>query len=87
MRPRTSTRGKTVKDGDTGKNGPTAVGHGTGRAPWKTGQNHRRVTHSHTDEYTDPYTGASGTREKTARRPSDTELGARHGKQAKTTDE
>jgi hypothetical protein len=69
------------------KNGPTAVGHGTGRAPWKTGQNHRRVTHSHRDEYTDPYTGASGTREKTARRPSDTELGARHGKQAKTTDE
>ena len=38
-------------------------------------------------EDTDPYTGASGTREKTARRPSDTELGARHGKQAKTTDE
>ena len=34
---------------DTGKKWPTPVVDGTGRAPWKTGQNHVRGTHTYTD--------------------------------------
>src|SRR3990170_4834259 len=30
---------------------------GTGRAPWKTGQNHVLGTYTYTDPYTDPRTG------------------------------
>jgi hypothetical protein len=122
------------RPGGTGtreKKCPTPVVDGTGRAPWKTGQNHRRGTDAYTDPYTDPERavrghgkkvpdarrgrnwtrvmenwakpptrhqrvhgpvhgprpGGTGTREKSARRPSWTELDARHGKLGKTTDE
>src|SRR4051812_43098540 len=37
-----------------GKKRPTPVVDGTGRAPWKFGQNHVRGTHTYTDPYTDP---------------------------------
>src|SRR4051812_50210244 len=67
-----------------GKKRPTPVVDGTGRAPWKTGQNHVRGTHTCTDPYTDPSTGCKWTREKNGRRPSRTEPDARHGKTGKT---
>src|SRR3989337_1584590 len=77
-----STHAKSIKDGYTGTKYtvtkcPPPVGDETGRAPWKTGQNHVRGTHS----YTESYTGKKrGNGKKSARRPSGTVLGARHGK-------
>src|SRR3954467_3547546 len=49
---RTRTRERAVRG--HGKKRPTPVVDGTGRAPWKTGQNHVRGTHTCTDPYTDP---------------------------------
>src|SRR3954469_23839813 len=49
---RTRTRERAVRG--HGKKRPTPVVDGTGRAPWKTGQNHVRGTHTYTDPYTDP---------------------------------
>src|SRR5213078_1692704 len=86
-RTRTRTRTQNVRYGDTGKKCPTPVVDGTGRAPWKTGQNHRRGTDAYTDPYTDPERVVRGHGKKSARRPSWTELDARHGKLGKTTDE
>src|ERR671921_818985 len=48
----TRTRERVVRG--HGKKQPTPVVDGTGRAPWKTGQNHVRGTHTYTDPYTDP---------------------------------
>src|SRR3954471_11967216 len=44
---RTRTRERAVRG--HGKKRPTPVVDGTGRAPWKTGQNHVRGTHTYTD--------------------------------------
>src|SRR3954465_4842331 len=79
---RTRTRERAVRG--HGKKWPTPVVDGTGRAPWKTGQNPERGPTTSTDPSTTPETGCTWTREKNGRRPSWTERDARHGKLGKT---